>query len=112
MSQIDMSAIAVALTLALCPSFVQNGVQRVETRGARMGRESRCTGLRKAARWNLSPSLLFAPSAAGTLISFRGAVEYFNASLYLLLAVGLTNRERLTDTVHRKLARLCPKNLC
>lgn len=54
MSQIDMSAIAVALTLARCPSFVQNGAQRVETRGARMGRESRCTGLRQAARWNLS----------------------------------------------------------
>lgn len=99
MSQIDMSAIAVVLTLARCPSFVQNGAQRVETRGARMGRESRCTKLRKEAHWNLSPSLLFAPSTAGTLISFRGAVKYFNASLYLLLAVGLTNTERLTDRV-------------
>lgn len=97
MSQIDISAIAVALMLACCPSFVQNGAQRVETWGVRMGRESRCTGLRKAACWNLSPSRFFAPSTAGTLTSFKGAIKYFNASSYLLLAVGLTNTERLAD---------------
>ncbi len=100
MSLIHMSAISLALTLARCLSFVQNGAgerRRKVMPGGNigcMGTESwrwvcpqESTGL---SRLEFEPFSASRPCNRRTLISFRKAIKYLKASSYLLLDVGQT----------------------
>ena len=96
MSLIEMRAISLALTLARCLSFVQNGAEAGEYSSCRVETSDVCVlshGAECAPRKAPLSRLEFEPFSAScpynhmTVISFRKYIKYLKASLYLLWGI-------------------------